>query len=83
MIWWKVYRINGTFEQGLERIGCFDFKNDDLTIFQEHSFVYAWFDDDWSIGDDSGYGYGEFKGTVSIKEFRKQKIKKLENESSL
>ena len=85
--YWKVYKINGSFRKSLEKIGC-SFKNED-TIYSDYQFIYAWFDGTregrWFTSNviRGDFHYYEYKGVISIKEIRKQKIEKIQNESCL
>ena len=88
---WRIHKVNGSFDFALKEIGGCPFKNLDRDFEQS---AYLRFNDErmgeWScsseLADGSVYleliGKGfEFKGNVGIKELRKQKIQKIQNEA--
>lgn len=89
--YWRVYKINGSYQSALDEIGCpMTTKRNIDRDFRLCEFIYAWFDG--SIGGSwilSNYvderelkieDY-EFKGNIGIKQIRKQKIQKIQNEA--
>lgn len=89
---WRIHRVNGSFDFAIKEIGGCPFKNLDSEFNCE--FAYLCFDGEtmgsWTCSSDlingnryleiveKGY---EFKGNVGIKELRKQKIQKIQNET--
>ena len=88
--YWKVYKINGSYQFALDEIGCpMSTKKNIDTDFRLCEFLYARFDGSvggtWTltnyIDEDFFPEDFEFKGSVGIKQIRKQKLQKIQNET--